>query len=303
MPKKVAISILLSMITWSNAMVAQMRMGPQVPVPARIDVPQRGTTVPIEDMGRRPVVELMINGRGPFRFILDTGAVTTVISEDLSRDLSLSAPQGMQVASAGGGPAPAIVMIHDIHIGDAVLEGVIAVPRPLGSLLTGENAPRCILSAASFPGYLLTYDYPGKRISIKKGSLGDPDSKTSFQYGEDQVLPTVPIRVAGHDTQVHLDTGSGYGLTLPTKFLKELAIASEPKEVAKARTGGGEFPVYVAQVEGVIEMGQYKLDLSQVSFSDARPGPGPAIGNIGYEVLRHFVITLDSKNRRIKIKG
>jgi hypothetical protein len=47
--------------------------------------------------------------------------------------------------------------------------------------------------------------------------------------------------------------------------------------------------------------GGNKLDLDDVRFSDARPGPGPATGNIGYDVLPHFAVTLGSKNRRIQL--
>src|SRR5215471_15089590 len=181
MRRRFALSILLAAMTWSTDMVSQTRMGPQAPLPAHIEVPEEGVTIPMQDMGGRPVVELMINGKGPYRFLLDSGAVTTVVSEDLSRELSLSAPEGMQVASASGGPPPAIVMIQDIRIGQAVLKGVIAAITPLGGLLSGENPPRGILSAASFPGYLLTFDYPGKRILIKNGALGGADSRTTFQ--------------------------------------------------------------------------------------------------------------------------
>jgi hypothetical protein len=301
MSKKPAIAILAVAIALSPAVEAQMHFGPRVPVPANIEVPQDGVTVPMQDMGGRPVVELKINGKGPYRFVLDTGAVTTVVSDELSRELSLSAPAGMQVAAVGGGTPPAIVVIHDVRIGDAVLEEMIAAVMPLGGLLKGENAPRGVLSAASFPGYLLTYDYPGKRISIKKSALQSADSKSIFQYREDQVLPTVPVRIAGHDTEVHLDTGSGFGLTLPVKFLTELPLASQPKEAGRLRTHGGEFPVSIARVDGTIELGKYKLDLEEVRFSDVHPGPGPATGNIGYDVLRHFVVTLDSKNRRIRL--
>lgn len=155
-----------------------------------------------------------------------------------------------------------------------VLEGLITVAMPLGHLLQGENPPHGILSAANFPGYVLTYDYPGKRISIKKGALDSADSKTSFQYAQDEDLPTVPVRVAGHGIRVHLDTGSGYGLTLPVKFLAEIPLASQPKEAGRVRTGGGEFPVSIARVNGTVELGKYKLDLDEVRFSDARPGPG-----------------------------
>jgi len=66
-------------------------------------------------------------------------------------------------------------------------------------------------------------------------------------------------------------------------------------------SSGGEFPVSIARLNGTIELGKYKLDLDDVRFSDARPGPGPAVGNIGYDILRHFVVTLDSKNRRIQL--
>jgi hypothetical protein len=301
MPKKLAMSILLVASALTAAAQVQMHAGPQIPAPANIEVPSDGVTVPMQDMGGRPIVELKINGKGPYRFILDTGAVTTVVSDDLSRELSLTAPAGVQVASVGGGPAPTIVMIHDLRIGEATLEGMMAAVMPLGGLSKGENAPRGVLSAANFPGYLLTYDYPGKHISIKKGALESADSKSTFQYTEEQVLPTVPIRIAGHDTQVHLDTGSPFGLTLPVKFVTELPLASPPKEAGKVRTGGGEFPVSIARLNGMIELGKYKLDLDEVRFSDARPGPGPAAGNIGYDVLRHFVLTLDSKNRRIKL--
>ena len=301
MLKKFAVSTLLVAVALPAPAHAQTHVGPHIPVPVRISVPPDGLTVPMQDMGGRPVVELKINGKGPYRFILDTGAMTTVIADDLSRELSLAPPEGLHVASPDGGTPPAIVMVDDLRIGDATVEGMIAAVMPLGSLLNAENAPRGILSAASFPGYLLIYDYPGRRILIRKGSIESVDFKTSFQYTDDQVLPTVPIRIAGHETQVHLDTGSSFGLVLPTKFLTELPLASQPKETGKARTHAGEFPVSVARIDGAIELGKYKLDLNEVRFSDVRPGPGPAVGNIGYDVLRHFVVTLDSKNRRLRI--
>ena len=301
MPKKLVMPIFLVASALIATAQVQIHAGPQVPAPPGIEVPRGGVTIPMQDRGGRPVVDVKINGKGPYRFVLDTGAVTTVVSDELSRELSLTPPAGVQVASVGDGPAPAIVVIHDLRIGKVMLEGMIAAAMPLGGLLKGEDAPRGILSAASFPGCLLTYDYPGKRILIKRGALKADDSRSIFQYTEDQILPTVPLRIAGHDMQVHLDTGSAFGLTLPVKFLTELPLAVQPKEAGRVRTGGGEFPVSIARLNGTIELGKYKLDLDEVRFSDARPGPGPAVGNIGYDILRNFVVTLDSRNRRIQL--
>ena len=301
MRNKYAILTLLVICALFVSSSAQVHGGPHPPPPPSAVVPEAGTTIPMLDFGGRPVISLMIGGHGPYRFILDTGAGVTVIADDLARELALGPPPGMKVMSANGGPAPVIVIVPEASIAETKLEGITAVAAPLHAMFKEADAPRGVLSAASFPGYLLTLDYPNKRVSIRKGALGQADSKTIFQYGQDDDLPTVPIRIAGHDWHVHLDSGSGYGLMLPTRFLKELPLSSEPVETGKARTPGGEFPISRATVAGDLELGSYKIHLDQVAFSDVRPGHAPGIGNIGYEVLHRFVVTLDSQNRRIKL--
>jgi hypothetical protein len=304
MVKKTQLAVLAVLFTWPFSQQAQM-LDLRVPPPGSIRVPSDGVIVPMLDIGGRPGVELKINGKGPFVFVLDTGAAMTVVSEDLCRELHLSAPKKVEVHMVGGGEGelPPPVAIHEISFGDAVLKDMIAAMMPMPPLGPSEQAPRGVLSAASIPGYLLTYDYPSKRIIIKKGSLVEADSKSIFQYGADRLLPTVPVRVAGHDTEVDVDTGSPDGLTLPSRFLAELPLATQPSEVGKVRTPrGGEFTVSIARVAGTIEIGKYKLDTDEVHFSDIHPGPLPPSGNIGYEVLRHFVVTLDSKNRRIQLR-
>ncbi len=72
MPKKLAVATLLLASALPAVVQAQIHAGPQAPAPANIEVPQNGVTIPMQDMGGRPVVELKINGKGPYRFILDT---------------------------------------------------------------------------------------------------------------------------------------------------------------------------------------------------------------------------------------
>ena len=86
MPKKLAISILMLASALSTVVQAQIHAGPQAPAPTNIEVPQNGVTIPMQDMAGRPVVEIKINGKGPF-----------------GRELSLTPPAGVQVASVGGG--------------------------------------------------------------------------------------------------------------------------------------------------------------------------------------------------------
>jgi hypothetical protein len=270
------------------------------PGPEAIEVPANGTTLLMQDFGGRPVVDLRINGKGPFRFILDTGASINVIDAALNEELQLPAAEGVQAAPRHGQAAPAIVSIQEIRVGDAVIRGVIGAVMPLSGML-GVHGPRGVLSAANFPGYLLTLNYPAREISIHKGKLEKTSSGDTFDYPSGDPLPTVPISVAGRKTRVHLDTGSGGGLTLPTKFLKELPLASAPRETGKARTHSGEYPISRAKVDGAVELGKHTLALAEIEFSDVRPGSsGPATGQIGAQVLRNFVVTLDTRSRRIR---
>jgi hypothetical protein len=48
-------------------------------------------------------------------------------------------------------------------------------------------------------------------------------------------------------------------------------------------------------------IGAYALDLGDVRFSDVTPGGLPR-GNLGYEVLRGFAVTLDSRDRRVRLE-
>lgn len=258
----------------------------------RIDVPKTGTTVPMLDVGGRPMVEVRINGKGPYALVLDTGATHTALDADLATEIGVT-------GTGGGG----WVRLDELRVGDAVIHGV-EVGRIGGLLggLGGANPPRGVLSAAAFPGQLVILDYVGKRVTITPGALPAADNRRVFEYRANEPLPVVPVRVAGHEYRIHLDSGAQGGVMLPTKYAADLPLAAPPVDVGRARTVAGTFPVQAATVIGAIEIGEYALDLKEVRFSDLRPGLEPGIGTIGGQVLHSFVVTFDSKNRRVKFE-
>ncbi|CAN5575471.1 hypothetical protein BH10ACI2_BH10ACI2_04930 [soil metagenome] len=60
---------------------------PTINVPRAVTVGSKRTTVPMEIIGGRPVVKVKINGQGPCKFIVDTGAGGTLIYKTLVDDL------------------------------------------------------------------------------------------------------------------------------------------------------------------------------------------------------------------------
>jgi len=250
---------------------------------ADITAPAAGVTLPMTDFGGRPVVEVGINGE-LHPMMLDTGASRTVI----------------EPAWLDGQTGPGVV--KELSIGALVVRDA-AVGR---QRLFGGNGPAGmpggVLSAAAFPGYLVTLDYPKKTVSIIKGALPAADGKRVFEYSATEVLPVAPIVVAGREFVIHVDSGSPSAVMLPLRYAKELPLAGELTLAGKARTNVGEFDVFTAPVKGAITLGEFTLDVPVVRFSDLRPGPQPGIGNFGYEVLKTFRLTFDSANRRLRFE-
>jgi predicted aspartyl protease len=299
---KTSIVVLVICVAAAAAALTLRSQGSQsAPPPTLIDVPEQGVSLPMKDFGGRPVVDVRIGDKGPYAFILDTGASISVLDLELQKEMSLPSPHGVHAGTPGTTAPPLIVTVPSLQVERATIGGFMAAVMPLADYFKTPDAPRGVLSAASFPGCLVVFDYPGKRITINRGSLPAADANTIFQYGDDQTLPALPLRIAGQETLIHLDTGSGSTLTLPRKFLETLRLKSKPADSGVVRLLGGTSSVSVAAVDGEIAIGAYKLEIPEVRFSDVRLGPEFGPGNIGYPILKDFVVTLDSKNRRVRL--
>ncbi|HEY1579837.1 MAG TPA: hypothetical protein VGF82_22455 [Terracidiphilus sp.] len=255
-------------------------------VDPKIEVAAEGASVPMLDIGGRPVVEVKINGKGPFPLILDTGAMSTVIDSGLSNELSLGDSGRIKEVSIGP------IRMTDLEVGGG------SVTAMFGKI---DQPPRGVLSALSFPGYVLTFDYSGKKITLRKGALPEADGKKIFAYGTDEMLPIVPLKVAGHEVKVHLDTGAPFSLAVPTKYKDQIPLTAPAIEKGNARANAGVFPIFKGIVNGEIEIGEFKLASRDISFTDIVPGADAVPqGQLGSAALRDFMVALDSANRRIQ---
>src|SRR5258708_161374 len=88
----------------TGLLAAQHHLPASATAAQKIELPAGGTSAAMGDLGGRPIVDVSINGTGPYRFILDTGASMTVIADDLKIELAL--PSAVSSAhTPGGGPA------------------------------------------------------------------------------------------------------------------------------------------------------------------------------------------------------
>lgn len=274
------------------------RVRPMMDDPPRVNLPAGETVFPLTSFGNRPLVELTIGGRGPHRFILDTGAAGSVVDASLAEELELPETGIQHLGSpAGGEPleVPTVTM-KDVRLGGIHIRDLDAAAMDLAGFLHDPEGPRGILAAGVFSGALLSFDYPGGRIVIRPGELPEADGARIFQYSREDGLPTVPLLVAGTAIPAHLDTGSPATFSLPGRYMKSLPLKSEPVERGKARLVDAEITLYAAALAGTVRLGEYVFEDPEIVFGDRFP-----VGNIGHGLLRRFQVTLDMKNRRIRL--
>lgn len=260
------------------------------PLTDQFELPPFGATVAMDDLSGRPVVSVWINGRGPFPFLVGTGAPVTAITQDLVNELGL-APDSDQWAS---GP----VLAEELRVGDAVAHSVF-LGRTIVAAGQGDTPIRGILSPTTFPGVLFVLDYPAARLRLLSGALRLPDGRRVFEYPAGEVVPSVSVDVAGHAFDVLVDSNAPGGLTLPTRDAADLPLADQPIEIGRVVDGLGEFPVLVATLNGIVGIGDFPLEIHSIIFSDARPLSGAGRGSIGARILEGFVLTIDVKNHRL----
>ena len=113
--------------------------------------------LPMQLAGGAPVIELTIDGQGPYSFILDTGASMGVILPNLVDELRLvGQPDSHQTVVLEN------VMAGALALGDLEV-GIIEFPLP--------EPVRGVMSMAMFADYLVNLDYPAKQLTLTKGEL------------------------------------------------------------------------------------------------------------------------------------
>ncbi len=264
--------------------------------PTRVELASPEVVVPIRMEKGRPVVQVMIDGKGPFPFVLDTGAAGTVVGGDLAKELELPVVGEVRIGDPINphGIAAKQVRIGQLSIGAATFTGMVVTSMEDSDLREHLGA-RGVLGMPVFAELLLTLDYGRGEIRIGRGELPPPDGKEVVAYrpGLGGTI-AVSIKVATLELDADLDSGSPSGISLPNKYMNDLPLEGKPVEVGRARTVASEFVVYGATLKGTVKIGAHNLEQPALRFN------GLPVANIGNETLRLFVLTIDQKDRRIR---
>jgi len=272
------------------------------------------TIVPISLFDNHIFLDVLVNGKGPYTFVFDTGSRDNFITPEVA------AATGAQVsgsAAVGGIGAQVesvqLTHINSIQIGKATMRDqdvfVLPIAQSFGVTegikidgLLGYNLPA---------GFITTIDYYAGTMSLAKVAPGRlPGAFVPFTF--DGAIPRVTVRVNCSasaalgdcvDTDAVIDTGNRYAFFLFSPF-----IAAHPRLAASETTpdgiGGWGFGGPVTTKLGRVDLGIGPFSFSGVvtQFSTAQAGVSAdplQPGNVGGGILSRFTVVLDYPERRL----
>ena len=248
--------------------------------------------IPMDLSSRRPVVELNLNGVGPYQFIFDTGSGTHVIDKDLADQMNLETTGADTLRTPGSDNillSPRVEVSEVSFPANSFSANATMNTMELRKMLPVDG----ILSPILFSDYLISLDYPGEALIVTSGELDEDDSKV-IPFVQKPRAINVEVDVDGTSVEAHLDSGNPGGFNLPYSLKDELEFKDGLIEDGWLSTPVARFKKWRGVLSGEINVGGVVFRDPEVRLVE-----GFEFVNLGYEVMKDLKVSIDRKNTLI----
>jgi len=219
----------------------------------------------------RVMTHVMVNGKGPFRFVIDTGASRSTLAPHLARALNLTPSVGRNVMLNGvtGAAEVTTVAVDSLEIG-ALRFDKQNLPVIFTSIMGNADG---ILGVAGFQDQRIDVDFKRDRVSVTESNGRRPHYSmvTARATRNTNGLMIVDVRVGRHiRAKAVIDTGA-------ERTLGNLALQNamnkhrrKKREVVQAMVHGATPDITDGDVQEVKEatIGDMTLSNLEVIFAD-----------------------------------
>jgi predicted aspartyl protease len=252
---------------------------------------------PLDITHDKPFVMVTINGKGPFRFIVDTGtSAEAFITQGLADQLGLSAAGHVRLSDPSGQGVQKVpmVVLQSLSVARVEFTGVKAAVHNLSS---GDGDCQGLLGFRLFRNYLLTIDYPNRRMQLASGELAPDGAKSVLPFRMPDGIPVVPITIGTTQVDAQIDSG-GAGLSLPLEMAYKLKFISAPEDISNSQTLSTRFVLKGATLSSDVRLGSYTFKHPFIEINPAFP-----VANFGACPLQSFSLTFDQKNGLVRFNS
>jgi len=117
------------------------------------------------------IVPVLVEGQGPYEFLLDTGSTISVVDRELARALGLTPLQHTVMRTASGTERAPIARLNRLQVGSQSTETVLVLCSELSSLRSLDAGIRGILGFNFLSRFRYLLDYKAKRLLFEPGQV------------------------------------------------------------------------------------------------------------------------------------
>ena len=147
------------------------------------------------------IVPVLVNGQGPYEFLLDTGSTTSVVERELGADLGLKPLQETVIRTATGTEGVPIARVHQIDVGSQSARTVLVLCSEMDGVRSLDENIRGILGFNFLSRLRYTLDYKRKKLRFE-GDGAIEGTRIPFDPSGRSIILS-----AGH-LRLLLDTGA-----------------------------------------------------------------------------------------------
>jgi predicted aspartyl protease len=191
-----------------------------------------------EDPTSRLTLAVMINGQGPYEFLVDTGSDRTAISRELAATLALPPGRRVIIHESGGAEQAQTVVIDHLVVGSRTIDHIEAP-----SLAAKDLGAAGMLGVDALRDLHLVMDFKSLRMSSSRSRAEPIDAHTIVVRGRSRYgqLILANSKVRGVPVLVVLDSGSNLSVGNPAllKLLTGHDTDAGPHQTAGIVTATG----------------------------------------------------------------
>ena len=262
--------------------------------------------------GAQPLILLPVhvNNRGPFDFILDTGAGTSLLASELAKQLGVKIIGSKEGQSAGGNVSVSLTKVDWLAVGETKLDdvdmGVVdlgQIGKTIGAKIDGDlgyNFLKHFRITIDYHDCEILFDDP-KRVEVFGRS---PQTEIAIRLAHPaKPLILVDVHANGRGPfQFAVDTGTSTTAITP-ELAKELNVATSA--IPPVTSGAAPVDVTAGAFQS-FQIGGARIDNLAVIVADFFSMLSQAVGAkldgiVGYNFLRNYKVVIDYPNERLRL--
>lgn len=263
--------------------------------------------------GAQPLILLpvQVNGEGPFQFILDTGAGTSLLSSELAKQLRVKIISTKEGQSAGGTVSVSLARIDSLALGAAKIDDVDVgivdlshIGKTIGAKIDGDigyNFLKHFRITIDYQNCDIRFDDPKRTESFGRSAQAEVRMRLASLA---KPLLLVDAHADGRGPfQFAIDTGTSTTAISP-EIAQQLGLKSSP--MGSGTTAGAQVNVAAGSLKS-FQLGGARIDDLVVVVADFFAMLSQAVGArldgiIGYNFLRNFKVVIDYPGERFRLE-